>query len=150
MSFETPREEKDIIKLKVQVIAGRQLVAKNVNGFSDAYVEIKLINGKQRYKTKTIKKSLNPEWKELFTFKPIEVESDILQFQVWDRSLFSPNFMGQLEIKLSSIETYDDHEKWFTLEGRGKDEEVSGELYLKIYYERYADLIKRYSIEKRL
>jgi len=143
----TGREE----QLKVQVVAGRQLAAKNAkNGFSDAYVKLKLNNEKTKYKTKPVKKNLNPEWRELYTFSHVNKSSDKLNIEVWDSSVFSNNFMGQIEIKLSSIEASNDGYKWYTLEGRGKDEEVSGEICLKIYFERYSDLIRRYSIEKRL
>ena len=46
------------------VVQGRNLVSKDFNGFSDPYVIISI--KEQIFKSKIIKKTLNPQWEEEF------------------------------------------------------------------------------------
>ncbi|ODV60919.1 lipid-binding protein [Ascoidea rubescens DSM 1968] len=48
-------------QLTVTVLNGRNLISADRNGKSDPFVEVRL-NGKKYLKTKTIKKTLNPDW----------------------------------------------------------------------------------------
>jgi phosphatidylserine decarboxylase len=49
--------------LTVNVIEGKNLIAKDINGTSDPYVILSIEN--QRLSTKYIKNTLNPVWNEL-------------------------------------------------------------------------------------
>lgn len=66
-----------------------------------------------------------------------------LNVQVWDHDTFTKDdFLGQFDVHLEkSVDT----DQWFTLEGRGKDEVISGQVHLRVLMESYADLQKRYS-----
>ncbi|XP_032413417.1 multiple C2 and transmembrane domain-containing protein 1-like [Xiphophorus hellerii] len=47
--------------VSVSLIEGRNLQPMDANGFSDPYVKFRM--GHQKYKSKTIPKTLNPQWK---------------------------------------------------------------------------------------
>ena len=54
-------------RLRVKVLAGRNLPSGDINGSSDPYVKVSL--GSVTFKTKTIKHTLNPYWNETFLFE---------------------------------------------------------------------------------
>ena len=55
-------------RLSVKVMHGRGLLAADKNGLSDPYAMVQLGHQKVR-KTKTEKKTLNPDWGETFEFE---------------------------------------------------------------------------------
>jgi len=77
----------DCAELTVRLIAGKDLVAKDSNGKSDPYAEIKLVKGKASAKSKTIEKELNPQWNQSFTLE-VEDLGDSLIVNVFDHDSF--------------------------------------------------------------
>ena len=53
--------------LEVHIVRAKNLVAKDRNGFSDPYVQVHL--GQKKHRTKTLMRTLNPEWNQKFVFK---------------------------------------------------------------------------------
>lgn len=53
----------NLIHLLVLFRRARDLVSKDLNGFSDPYCELK-VNGECKYKSSVKKKTLNPNWDE--------------------------------------------------------------------------------------
>ena len=66
------------------VIAAKDLVSADKNGLSDPYVKAKIIpeaeDGEAKYKTKTCRKNLNPEFNETFVIdiKPADRSKRLL------------------------------------------------------------------------
>ncbi|OJJ44379.1 hypothetical protein ASPZODRAFT_144950 [Penicilliopsis zonata CBS 506.65] len=124
------------LTLKITVVKGRNLAAKDRGGTSDPYLVITL--GESRQSTPTIFKTLNPEWNVSFEMPVIGVP--LLECICWDHDRFGKDYMGEFDIPLEEI--FADGEinqspKWYTLNSkrkggkRKKDSTVSGEILIQ-------------------
>jgi Ca2+-dependent lipid-binding protein len=76
--------------LSKQVLSARSLPAADANGFSDPYAVLELVDadsGKplkppRKHRTKTVHKTLNPQWNEAFTWKDLEEDVGSLLVKV--------------------------------------------------------------------
>ena len=89
------------MKLLVRVFEGRNLPPTDPNGLSDPYVKLQL--GKQRSKTKVVKKSLNPSWGEEFSFRVEDLNEELLVSVLDEDKYFSDDFVGQVKVPVSRI-----------------------------------------------
>ena len=71
--------------MEFQVIRGRHLVPQDSNGLSDPYVVVKY-QSRVMFRSKVIKKTLNPEWNETVTL-PAPAKDDIIHVVKYNRSL---------------------------------------------------------------
>ncbi|XP_039589028.1 synaptotagmin-3-like, partial [Passer montanus] len=87
-------------QLLVRVLRARDLPAKDSNGFSDPYVKIYLLpDRKKKFQTKVLRRTLNPEWDETFSFGVpfAELPARRLHFSVYDFDRFSRHdLIGQV------------------------------------------------------
>ncbi|CEL07627.1 Putative Phosphatidylserine decarboxylase [Aspergillus calidoustus] len=123
------------LALKVSVLRGRNLAAKDRGGTSDPYLIVTL--GDSRQSTPTIFKTLNPEWNVTFEMPVLGVP--LLECICWDHDRFGKDYLGEFDIALEDI--FADGEiqqqpKWYTLKsnrksGKRKDSNVSGEILLQ-------------------
>lgn len=109
------------MKLIVGVIEARNMPPMDINGFSDPYVKLQL--GKQRSRTKVVKKTLNPTWGEEFSFKVEDLNEELLISVLDEDKYFNDDFVGQLKLPVSRI--FDAHNKslgtaWYSLHPRSK------------------------------
>ncbi|KAK1350624.1 C2 and GRAM domain-containing protein [Heracleum sosnowskyi] len=107
------------MKLLVRVIEARNLPASDQYGFSCPYVKVKL--GKKSYKTKVVKKSLNPMWCEEFCFLVHDLK-DELKVYLLDK-LCKYDFVGIVKIPVSRILDAEDQSlgtTWFSLKPENK------------------------------
>lgn len=125
------------MKLSVRVIEARSLPAMDLNGFSDPYVRLQL--GKQRTRTKVVKKSLNPQWGEEFGFRVEDLKEELLVSVLDEDKYFNDDFVGQLKVPISQV--FDSENKslgpaWYPLQPKNKKSKNKdcGEILLTIYF----------------
>lgn len=113
------------MKLIVQVIEARDLLAMDSNGLSDPYVKLQL--GKQRAKTKVVKKSLNPIWDEEFSFRVGDLKEELFVSVLDEDKYFSDDFLGQIKVPLSNLldsENLSFGIKWYQLQPKNKKSKI--------------------------
>eukprot|EP01089_Gocevia_fonbrunei_P001442 TRINITY_DN1132_c0_g1_i3.p1 TRINITY_DN1132_c0_g1~~TRINITY_DN1132_c0_g1_i3.p1 ORF type:complete len:389 (-),score=107.98 TRINITY_DN1132_c0_g1_i3:292-1458(-) len=100
-------------RVRVRVLAAKQLKAADAAGTSDPYCVLLLNN--DRFKTKTIKRSLNPQWNETFVFNSAN-PTDSLSISIYDWDRFGKDDpLGNVSIQLSTLERGVELLKWYQL-----------------------------------
>ncbi|XP_065512292.1 multiple C2 and transmembrane domain-containing protein 1 isoform X1 [Caloenas nicobarica] len=106
--------------VSVTLIEGRELKAMDANGLSDPYVKFRL--GHQKYKSKIVPKTLNPQWREQFDFHLYEERGGIIDITVWDKDVGKrDDFIGRCQVDLSTLSKEQTHKLELPLEeGEGR------------------------------
>nr|XP_040053582.1 multiple C2 and transmembrane domain-containing protein 1-like isoform X5 [Gasterosteus aculeatus aculeatus] len=72
------------------------------NGLSDPYVKFRL--GPQKYRSKTVPKTLSPQWREQFDLHMYEETGGVLEITVWDKDTGRrDDFLGRCQLDLSTL-----------------------------------------------
>ncbi|NWV69989.1 MCTP1 protein, partial [Malurus elegans] len=101
--------------VSVTLIEGRELKAMDANGLSDPYVKFRL--GHQKYKSKIVPKTLNPQWREQFDFHLYEERGGIIDITVWDKDAGKrDDFIGRCQVDLSTLSKEHTHKLEMPLE----------------------------------
>ncbi|NXP37775.1 MCTP1 protein, partial [Leiothrix lutea] len=101
--------------VSVTLIEGRELKAMDANGLSDPYVKFRL--GHQKYKSKIVPKTLNPQWREQFDFHLYDERGGIIDITVWDKDVGKrDDFIGRCQIDLSTLSKEQTHKLEMPLE----------------------------------
>ncbi|XP_030636827.1 multiple C2 and transmembrane domain-containing protein 1 [Chanos chanos] len=101
--------------VSISLIEGRNLQPMDANGLSDPYVKFRLDH--QKYKSKTIPKTLNPQWREQFDFHLYEEHGGFIDITVWDKDVGKrDDFMGRCQVDLSTLSKEHTHRLDLTLE----------------------------------
>ncbi|XP_015896118.3 multiple C2 domain and transmembrane region protein 7 [Ziziphus jujuba] len=125
------------LKLGVDVVSAHNLLPKDGQGSSSAFVEL-YFDG-QRFRTTIKEKDLNPVWNESFYFNisdPSNLHFLTLDAYIYNnvRATNSRSFLGKISLTGTSFVPYSDalvlH---YPLEKRGIFSHVRGELGLKVY-----------------
>ncbi|XP_033103079.1 uncharacterized protein LOC117105879, partial [Anneissia japonica] len=113
--------------LFINVMKARDLAPKDRNGLADPFVKICLLPGRcaeNKRRTMYVPRTLNPNWNQTFVFRGIrrkELCTKTLEILVWDYDRFSTNdFMGQVLIELSRMDTLDNNPRWYKLQHQGE------------------------------
>ncbi|XP_064647761.1 rabphilin-3A-like isoform X2 [Lineus longissimus] len=94
--------------LNCTIVRARGLKAMDSNGLSDPYVKLHLLPraSKSKLRTKTIHKTLNPEWNETLTYYGVTEEDHIrktLRLSVLDEDTFGYDFIGETRVPLKRL-----------------------------------------------
>jgi len=126
------------VVLRVQVLKGRNLAAKDKSGTSDPFLVLTLGDAKEA--TSVVSKTLNPEWNQTFELPINSADSALLEGVCWDKDRFRNDYMGEFDVVLEDMFPSGDiapEPVWCRLESRRsgrrkkKDSNVSGEILLK-------------------
>jgi len=114
--------------LRVDVVEAKNLPAADRTGYSDPYC-VFILNGEKVFKTKVIKKTLNPTWDEKFDVSvPSRTAADF-EVEVYDWDFAGgDDFLGKAHIFLTEIEPFQQKTMSLPLEGK------SGEIKLKFLF----------------
>ncbi|XP_062088055.1 C2 and GRAM domain-containing protein At1g03370 [Humulus lupulus] len=113
------------MKLLVRIIEARNLPAMDLNGLSDPYVKLQL--GKQRSKTKVVKKNLNPFWGEEFSFRVEDLHEELLVSVLDEDKYFNDDFVGQVKVPVSKVFDADSKSletAWYPLQPKNKKSKI--------------------------
>ncbi|XP_032332074.1 multiple C2 and transmembrane domain-containing protein 1 isoform X6 [Camelus ferus] len=101
--------------VSITLIEGRDLKAMDSNGLSDPYVKFRL--GHQKYKSKIMPKTLNPQWREQFDFHLYEERGGIIDITAWDKDAGKrDDFIGRCQVDLSALSREQTHKLELQLE----------------------------------
>ncbi|BFZ18785.1 hypothetical protein BsWGS_21822 [Bradybaena similaris] len=132
--------------LHCTIIRAKGLKAMDSNGLSDPYVKLHLLPGASKstkLRTKTIHKTLNPEWNEPLTYYGV-TEEDILRktlrLSVLDEDAFGFDFIGEFRVPLKKIKAHQTKnfsvylEKQMPMEKDDDLIQIRGKLLLSLRY----------------
>ncbi|KAM3940689.1 multiple C2 and transmembrane domain-containing protein 1 isoform 2-T2 [Leptodactylus fuscus] len=101
--------------VSITLIEGQELKAMDANGLSDPYVKFRL--GHQKYKSKTLPKTLNPQWREQFNMHLFEEQGGVIDITVWDKDAGKrDDFIGRCQVDLSALSKEQTHKLKLNLE----------------------------------
>uniref|UniRef100_A0ACD5YR77 Uncharacterized protein n=1 Tax=Avena sativa TaxID=4498 RepID=A0ACD5YR77_AVESA len=85
--------------VRVRVLRGVNLAIRDLRS-SDPYVVIRM--GKQKLKTRVVRKSINPEWNDELTLS-VEDPTLLVKLDVFDRDTFFDDAMGNAELDIGPL-----------------------------------------------
>ncbi|CAN4103025.1 unnamed protein product [Withania somnifera] len=100
----------------LEVLEAADMKPSDLNGLADPYVKGHL--GPYRFRTKTKKKTLTPQWHEEFKI-PVctwEPPSNMLNFDVCDKDLFVDDTLGDCSINICNFRDGQRHDMWLSLQ----------------------------------
>lgn len=118
MQLDASESMNNMGNLRVDVLDAFDLPAADRNGKSDPYCKFEL-NGQEIYKTKVIKKTLNPTWNEFFEVPVPSRTAAKFKVNVWDYDFADkPDLLGVAEIPLDGLDPFRPSESKHALDGK--------------------------------
>ncbi|KAF8779134.1 hypothetical protein HU200_002807 [Digitaria exilis] len=124
------------MRLVVRVIEARGLPATEADGPRDPYAKAQL--GKQRAKTKVLRKTLCPAWDEEFAFRVGDLRDQLIVSVLDEDCYFSDDVLGQVKVPLTDVLDADNRSlgtQWYQLQPKSKKAKLKdcGEIQLCVY-----------------
>lgn len=118
-----------------EIVSAENVPAADRSGYSDPYAVI-LLNGEKVFKTKIVKKTLNPVWNESFSTEILSRTGSKFTLEVydWDMGPGDDDFLGEVDIDLTQIEPLTPLA--LTLPLKGKSGTITANLLFKPSYVR--------------
>jgi len=99
-------------KIIIKLLEARNLQDTDVIGKCDPYCILSLHRGKETFKSKVVKSTVNPVWNEEFTFH-FENLNDVLRIRVYDNdTATTDDYLGELNIDLKDYFNFGWREEW--------------------------------------
>lgn len=114
-------------KLVVRVYRAEGLASADINGKSDPFIKMNLVN--QYHRTSTQYKTLNPEWNEMFHFDVHDINNH-LDFLVYDEDRHGEDFLGRIIVPLLSIKNK--QMVWYQLKNKKLQNSAKGRLLIRM------------------
>jgi tellurium resistance protein TerZ len=116
--------------LTVDIIEAKDLRGADIGGKSDPYVKIKHVHGLHKgAQTKTIKKTLNPVWKETFTLFFYHTCRELC-FKIYDHDKISKDdLLGKSYYPIAALMDGTEKDLWLPVRYKGSQK---GELHIKL------------------
>lgn len=120
--------------LRVNLLKATNLKAADRNGKSDPFCVFEL-NDEKVFKSKVLKKTLDPEWNEAFDTRiPSRTAAEfIVKVYDWDLA-GDADFLGQARLDLAGLEPMTRTEKTFKLSGKKWEDGDFGEIRLRFLF----------------
>ncbi|CAF3574727.1 unnamed protein product [Rotaria socialis] len=126
------RHDSEREQLVVVIVRAKHLLPKDTNGFSDPFVKVYLLPGRDpenKRRIKHVARTLNPVWNHTVIYGNMhreELQYKKLEFTVWDYDRFKANdFLGQVTIDLKNPNVIDDKPHWYRLQALRSREEIT-------------------------
>ncbi|CAK9202097.1 unnamed protein product [Sphagnum jensenii] len=129
--------------LFIRIVKARGLAAKDADGSSDPYVRLTV--GHVKAETKIVKRSLDPEWNQVFAVGEDKVQGGTLELTVWDADKISKDdFLGGFMFDLSEVPKRKPPEsplapQWYKLEAKSGKGRAQGEIMVAVWWGTQAD-----------
>ncbi|KAI2807989.1 Multiple C2 and transmembrane domain-containing protein 2 [Blomia tropicalis] len=129
----------DVGQLIVKVYKAENLVAADINGKSDPFCVLELVN--ERLRTGTEYKTLSPEWNKMFSFNIMDIH-EVLEVTVFDEDKDRSEFLGKVAIPLLKIRNGE--KRWYALKDKKLQNRVKGHIQLEFWisYNRFKASIR--------
>ena len=102
------------MKVHVRIIEAKDLPVVDVNGTCDGYCKIQF--GKQKAQTRVIDNSLNPRWRQQFSFDILDFQQDYLFIQLYDHDkVGKDDLISNLEIYPQTIQPGMIINQWYNM-----------------------------------
>ena len=134
------RRLQDMMELEVEIIAGKDLAAKDKvllgKNSSERYVNVTYLRDVVA-QTKVVKKSLAPTWNKRFTLRHLPLEKDEpnpqLRFEIfdWDQ-IGKDDPMGVVVVDLNTLKDGTKHTAWYPVANCQGCDSAKGSLHLTI------------------